>query len=176
MTIVDDLNVTANKPADPAPTQEESLTSILALLANLASSMGSIASRLGVMEHRIDSLDRDVIRSLSPDARAKVDDGAEAEEKDVEEEGADVELRTEPDLHQRPILPPPLALRCDGRVLLSTVDLEGFDLTKWETFTGIVLTEAETSDVLDRTDDAFLDTAAHIVGMLRHKGKRIASQ
>jgi hypothetical protein len=33
MTIVDDSNVTANKPADPSPTQEESLLSLLSLLA-----------------------------------------------------------------------------------------------------------------------------------------------
>ena len=115
MTIVNDSNATANKPADLAPTQEEN---------------------------------------------------------DADEEDAEVEPGTEPD---RDPLPPLLALRCDGRILLSTHDLEGIDLTTRETFVGIVLSEAETSDVLDRTDDAFLEAAARIAGLIRRKGKRVTS-
>ena len=170
--IVDDSNRTANKPVDPASIHEERILSILALLTDLASSMRSVAFRMDTMEHRMDDLDRDGLRALNANVRAKEDDSAEADDSDVEEEDADGELRTEPDVHD---LPPSLALRCDGRVLLSTSDLDGVDLTKREMFIGIVLSEAETSDVLDRTDDAFLDVAAHVSGLLRRTCKRVTS-
>jgi len=69
-------------------------------------------------------------------------------------------------------LDPPYALLCDGRLLLSTRDLEGIDLADRETFTGVVLSEAEATDALDRMADAFEDAAAHSAGWLRRKARK----
>jgi hypothetical protein len=84
------------------------------------------------------------------------------------EESADVEPRTDP--NPAP-LAPPFALRCDGRLLLSTRDLEGVNLSGRETFTGIVLSEAEAADALDRLDHAFHDAASHSAGWILRQSK-----
>jgi hypothetical protein len=151
MDTIDNPNETANKPATSTPSAEEN---IIALLAELTKSVNSIASRIDTMEHRFEDLDRDVLRALGTDARA-------------EEESADVEPHTAP-------LAPSFALRCDGRVLLSTRDLGDVDLSGRETFTGIVLSEAEAADAFDRLANAFEEAAAHGAGWLVRQSKKKA--
>ena len=152
MESIDNLNETAKKPATSTPSAEEN---IIALLADLTKSVRSLASRIDTMEHRFEHLDRDVIRALGIGAR-------------TDEERAEAEPHTAP-------LAPPFALRCDGRVLLSTRDLGSVDLSERETFTGIVLSEAEASDAFDRLAHSFEEAAAHgarwLVRQSKKKGK-----
>ena len=149
MNSVNDPDETAKNPADPAITDEQRT---IALFESISERLRSLDVRFEVIEKRLGYLDRDVLRAMGADVHA---------------EGA--EPLTEP--HSDP-LSPPYALRCDGRVLLSTHDLEGIDLSERETFTGIVLSEAEASDALDRMADLFEDAAAHTAGWVRRKVKK----
>lgn len=153
MDSIDTPSETAKKPATSTPTAEEH---IIAALADLTKQVCSIGSRIDAMEHRFGDLDRDVLRACGIDAR-------------TEEESADDELYTEPSSAP---LAPPYALRCDGRVLLSTRDLEGLDFTGRETFMGVVLSEAEAADALDRLAHAFAEAASHGAGWLLRQGKK----
>jgi hypothetical protein len=74
-----------------------------------------------------------------------------------------------------PLATSPLALRCDGRLLLSTADLEGVDLSGRELFTGIVLSEAEACDVLDRLADIFDEAAAYSAARILKGSKKPTS-
>jgi hypothetical protein len=68
---------------------------------------------------------------------------------------------------------PRLALRSDGRVLLSTADLEGVDLSSRERWEGVLLSEAEARDVLGRVsfDEAAAKTAGHLIALDRKAKK-----
>jgi hypothetical protein len=68
---------------------------------------------------------------------------------------------------------PPVALRCDGRVLLSTADLAHVDLSSRERWEGVLLNEAEACDVLDQLGfaEAAAKTAAHIITQVRNAKK-----
>jgi hypothetical protein len=149
MDSIDSLDETAKKPATSIPSAEEN---IIALLADLTKSVSSIASRIDTMEHRFEHLDRDVLRALGIDTR-------------TDEESAGAEPPTAP-------LAPPFALRCDGRVLLSTRDLTDVDLSGRETFTGIVLSEAEAADAFDHLANAFEEAAAHGAGWLMRQSQK----
>jgi hypothetical protein len=63
-----------------------------------------------------------------------------------------------------------IAIRCDGRVLLSTVDLSNVDLSKREIWVGLVLTEAEAAAIHARVN--FDEAAAEAVGRLRALDKK----
>jgi hypothetical protein len=137
----------AGQITEPATPTDEKRT--VMLLEAISAHLTALDERFDVIEKHLEGLDRDVLRAVGTDARA-------GEEEPV------TEAIPEP-------LPPSYALRCDGRVLLSTRDLEGIDLSGRETFTGIVLSEAEASDALDRMANAFEEAAAHSAGWLRKK-------
>jgi hypothetical protein len=149
MDNIDNPNETANKPATSTPSAEEN---IIALLADLTKGVSSIASRIDMMEQRFEYAEREVLRALGIDAP-------------TEEQSADVEPHAAPRA-------PAFALRCDGRVLLSTRDLGGVDLSGREMFTGIVLSEAEAADAFDRLANAFEEAAAHGAGWLVRQSKK----
>lgn len=78
-------------------------------------------------------------------------------------------------LGERPVLDvPALAVRCDGRVLLSTVDLTDVDLSAREIWVGLVLTEAEASDIHDRLDfeQAASPTVARLIAQSKKSKKK----
>lgn len=60
---------------------------------------------------------------------------------------------------------PPLALRCDGRVLINIGELQGVDLERYaaDVWTGIAISDVAASDLLDHLADGF-QGAAGIVG------------
>lgn len=68
---------------------------------------------------------------------------------------------------------PPLAIRCDGRILLSTADLKGIDLAGRERWECIVITEAEASDIFDRLpfEEAAAPTVARILAQAKKPKK-----
>ena len=155
MNSVNDSNEMANNSADPTVTDEKRT---VALLEDIAARLTALQARFELIEKRLEDLDRDVHLAIEADEDEDEDVGGGEEEPLVE-----------------PTPAPPArsyALRCDGRVLLSTRDLEDIDLSARETFTGIVLSEAEASDALDRMGNAFEETAAHSVGWLRKRGKK----
>jgi len=146
---------TSGQPTDPpaaTSTTEPTLISVMerniAALVRMTAVLTSLADRIEVLE--------DHVELLETDAEDQAD-------------GGDVEPLTEP--NPAP-LTPPLALRCDGRALLSVADLDGVDLSAREMFVGVVLTEAETSDLMERLDDAYHDAAAHMAASLRKRGKK----
>ena len=143
------------QPTDPSfatPTTEPTLISVMerniAALVRMTAVLTSLSDRIEVLEDHVELLE------------AAAEDAAD---------GTDVEPPTEP--NPAP-LTPPLALRCDGRALLSVNDLDGVDLSARETFVGVVLTESETSDLMERLDDAYHDAAAHMAASLRKRGKK----
>ena len=79
--------------------------------------------------------------------------------------------RAAPDGDQEPPEVPALALRSDGKTLLSIVHLGDMDLSTRERWEGIVLTEAEALDVLNRVSGACEDAAGHIAGRMVVKDK-----
>ena len=82
---------------------------------------------------------------------------------------ASIEPADPPDSGRRPCGSdvPRLAVRCDGRVLLSTVDLQDVDLSKREVWVGLVLSEAEASDIHDRLniEEAASPTVARLLAL-----------
>lgn len=64
---------------------------------------------------------------------------------------------------------PRLAFRCDGKLLVSLVDLEDLDLSSREVWIGLVATEAEASDIHERVnfDEAASPTVARIRASLK---------
>jgi hypothetical protein len=67
---------------------------------------------------------------------------------------------------------PALALRSDGRLLLSVAHLHGADLTGRETWTGIVLSAADARDAAEHLSDAADETGSHIAGRILWNGTK----
>ena len=133
----------AGKDSDPPAT----LTEILRL-------MRSVAVRLDALEHRFEYLDRDVLKAI----------GSESKPVTLDEE----EPLTEPD----PAHVPGLARLSNGRVAVSIVHLDGVNLgdrVRWE---GVILTEAEACDALDRVSDASDEAAGHVAGRILQMSKK----
>ncbi len=76
------------------------------------------------------------------------------------------EIRGEP--KPRPV--PALAIRADGKTLLSLAYLEGADLAGSEHWIGVVLADGDAGGLLDRVSGAYDDAAAHIAADILRKG------
>lgn len=84
---------------------------------------------------------------------------------DVLDEAHQTPEAGEAEASERPVEDVPvLAVRCDGRILVSTKDLSGIDRAGRETWEGLVLTEAEASDIHERLN--FEEAAAPTVARL----------
>jgi hypothetical protein len=106
------------------------------MLTEILAAVRELGSRMASLEVRLEGLDRDVV------------DTANAE--------------SVPDIKPEPPRVPALALRSDGRVLLSLTYLEGANLEGREQWTGIILNEAEACDALDVMRDAAGEAAAAV--------------
>jgi hypothetical protein len=153
MNSINDSSETAKNPTDPALPDEKRTS---ALLETISAHLSSLALRFNLIEKRLAHIERHVHRSNGADVPAGEEDSL-------------------PEPSSEPVSPP-YALRCDGRVLLSTDHLEGVDLSGRETFNGVVLDEAEISDALDRVADAFVEAAAYSVGWLRKVKKGVGGK
>lgn len=69
---------------------------------------------------------------------------------------------------------PPLALRCDGAVLLNLGELQGVDLQRFgaELWTGVVVSDTAASDLLDHLADGFQGAAGAIGAEIIKRAKR----
>ena len=137
-----------NNSAESVPTSE---APVAELLASIAGDLRSLGSRLELIERRLGQLEPGLERVVSGDGSGEDD------------------ALTGPSSER---FASPYALLCDGRLLLSVRDLEGIDLSDRETFTGVVLDEAESSDALDRMGPMFEEAAAFSAGWLLKKAKR----
>ena len=117
-------------------------------LTEIVTLLRGIGTRLDILEQRFEYLDRDVLKAIDAESSAVID--AEPEPPHV----------------------PTLALASDGRVLLSVHYVEGADISERQTWTGIILTEAEACDALDRMSDAADDTAGHVGGRIIANSKK----
>lgn len=137
----------AGQPTDPS----KSPTTLTEILRTVR----MIAIRLDTLETRFEYLDRDVLKAI----------GSESKPVTLDED----EPLTEPD----PAHVPGLARLSNGRVAVSVVHLDGIDLgdrVRWE---GVILTEAEACDALDRISDAADEAAGHVAGRIRQTSKKL---
>jgi hypothetical protein len=116
------------------------------MLTEILVALRDLGLRMAGMEARLEGLDRSVLEALNDEAAPN----------------------TEPE----PPRVPTLALTSDGRVLLSVHYVEGADLSDRETWTGILLSEAESFDALDAMSDAADDAAAHVGGRIIARSKK----
>lgn len=126
----------AGKETDPSITTPETTDDLLDFLERFQTYLDENLPRV-----------REACERLDARIRAKRDADAE-------------EPRTERDVP----LVPGLAFRSDGAILLHVDHLEGADLSARQTWTGVVLSEAEASDAVDRLADAADEAAGHIAG------------
>ena len=117
-------------------------------LADILKLLRDLSTRMTVLEERFEYLDRDVLKAIDAESIAVTD--------------------ADPESHRAPSL----AFTSDGRVLLSVTYLAGIDLTAREQWTGVVLTEAEASDVRDAVAEGCDDAAAHVGGYLIAQSKK----
>jgi hypothetical protein len=162
MSIVEDPNETANKPAIlPSPSSEQPTVSpppedrVSALFQEISAAVRQLADRMDVLEERLGGDERDASQTNGAGARSDAEPA---------------ELLTEA-FAAHGI--PPVALRCDGRVLLSTADLAHVDLSSRERWEGVLLNEAEAYDVLDQLgfEEAAAKTAGRIITLARNAKK-----
>lgn len=129
-----------------------------ATLTEILRTLRIVALRLDTLEHRFEYLDRDVLKAI----------GSESKPVTLDEEDDDEAPLTEPD----PAHVPGLARLSDGRVAVSIVHLDGIDIgdrVRWE---GVVLSEAEACDALDRVSDASDEAAGHVAGRILANAKK----
>jgi hypothetical protein len=124
-------------------------------LAKILAAIHGIGTRLGILEQRFEYLDRDVMRAIEspsvPNTLERLD-------------GEDPE----------PPVPlvPGLALRSDGKVLLSVAYLKGAEFEGRERWEGVVLSVAEAWDAIDAVSDGCDDAASRVAGRVLWKGKK----
>lgn len=93
-------------------------------------------------------------------------------EDEPERESADRPAPAEATEGAEPPHIPALALRCDGKTLLSVTHLAGADLSGRETWVGVVLHEEEALGVLARLSNASDEAAGYAAAGILWKGKR----
>jgi hypothetical protein len=81
-----------------------------------------------------------------------------------------IERLDEPDTRRPPLAS--LALRSDGKVLLSVAHVEGADLVGRERWEGVVLSDTEASRVLKAMSDAADDAASHAGGAILYRKRK----
>lgn len=175
MNSVDDPKETAKKPAEltsrPShlppvpPTTEER---VLALLHDISSSLQHLDVRMGSLEGRLGGTERNVLELDETSAQA-----GEADAESLTEPGAPhaIEPIDVPDTDRPPPPVPGLALRSDGKVLLSVTYLKGAELDDRERWEGVILNVAEAWDAIDAVSDGCDDAASRVAGRILWRGK-----
>ena len=118
------------------------------IFTEILAAIRTLGSRMESLEGRLEGLDRNVLDAINAEPA--------------------------PDTEPEPPRVPTLALTSDGRVLLSLHYVEGADVSGRETWTGILLSEAESFDALDAMSDAADDAAANVGGRIIARSKKKA--
>jgi hypothetical protein len=98
-------------------------------------------------------------------ACARLDARIRSQREELHEEEA-------PDTEPEPVHAPGLAFLSDGRAALHVSHLGGASMHDRETWTGVVLSVAETSDALEKLADAADDAAGNIAGYILFGSKK----
>jgi hypothetical protein len=135
-----------------------------AITTSVVTSEPDVLDNLAALRRGIEDIERNLpqLRAACEHlyARIAVERAAEEEERDAP--------GTTPD----PPQVPGLALRSDGKTLLSITHLDGVDVSDREVWTGVVLSEAEGSDALERITDACDEAAGHVAGRILLMSKK----
>lgn len=176
MNSVDDPKDTAKKPAEltsrtshlpPVPPTTEGR--VLALLHEISSSLQHLDVRMGILEGRLGGTERNVLDLEETSAQAGEADAESLTEPSVPH---DVEQIDVPDTDRTPAPIPGLALRSDGKVLLSIAYLKGAELDGRERWEGVILNVAEAWDAIDAVSDGCDDAASRVAGRILWRGKQ----
>lgn len=176
MHSVDDPRKTANKPAE-LPSTPSSLPTVtataeervIALLQEVSSTLRHLDLRMGTLEERLGASERTVLNADEAGVQAD-DEDAESLTNPGTSHG--IERLDPPDTDRPPSLVPALALRSDGKVLLSAGYLKGAELDGRERWEGVILNVAEACDVIDAVSDGCDDAASRVAGRIVWRGKK----
>lgn len=150
-------------PQEPSKGQETSDPSIVDLLEKHTRALVRITAVLTKLSGRLDALE-DRLSMPTSNGSESADDGPTHEDQGDEPHHVDES--------------PPLALRCDGKILLNIGEIEGdliaYELASYQRWTGIVLPESDARDLFDLLGDGFSGAAGSIGGDIirRARAKR----
>ena len=148
-------------PGVPGQEIDPSVASTDSDLAKILAAIRGIGTRLDALEHRFEYLDRDVLKAIGSESKPVTLD-------EDEDQGDDEAPLTEPD----PAHVPGLARLSNGRLALATVHLDAASLEGRDLWEGVILTEAEACDALDRVSDASDEAAGHVAGRILANAKK----
>jgi hypothetical protein len=174
MNSVNDPRETAKKPAElpstvsrlppiTATTEER----VIALLHEISSAVRDLDLRMGLLEGRIRASER---MALGTDETQEEEDDPES--LTTPSASHDVEQVERSDTDHAPPPVPGLALRSDGKVLLSVAYLTGAELDGRERWEGVILNVAEAWDAIDAVSDGCDDAASRVAGHILWRGKK----
>jgi hypothetical protein len=175
MHSVDDPHETAKNPAKLLSTPSSLSTAtatteerIIAFLQEISSSLQHLDGRIGTLEERLGGTERNALGAHETSVQADEEDAEPLTDRGASH-GTD---RLDPADTDRP--PPPipgLALRSDGKVLLSVAYLKGAELDDRERWEGVILNVAEAWDAIDAVSDGCDDAASRVAGGILWRGK-----
>lgn len=177
MHSVDDPNETDKKPAELRSTPSSSLSTatataeerMIALLQEISSSLRHLDGRMGTLEERLGGTERNALGDHETSVQADEED---AEPLTVLGASQGTEQLDPADTDCPSPLVPGLAIRSDGKVLLSVSYLEGAKLDGRERWEGVILNVAEAWDALDALSDRCDDAASGVAGYILQRGKK----
>lgn len=133
-----------------APEQSADRSASSDPVVEILTAIRALGDRLGILEQRLEQLDRNVLKAISsPSGRmpavwpAALDTG------------------------QPPERPVPLAMLNDGRVALCVTCIEGADLSEYERWEGIILPFEQAENMMSGLREAVDELAAHVGGSIR---------
>jgi hypothetical protein len=142
---------------------------MIALLQEISSSLRHLDGRMGTLEERLGGTERNVLSARETSVQADEEDTEPLTDLGVSH-GTE---RLDPADTDRPPPPiPSLALRSDGKVLLSVAYLKGSELDDRERWEGVILNVAEAWDAIDAVSDGCDDAASRVAGRILWRGKK----
>jgi hypothetical protein len=156
-----DVRIPGAAGQNPDPYASMNIADVLEQLRALEREIEQQLPRLRAATERLEV----VLRATENEPAGELGDDEESETTETTSEA------TAPDPDRARLPAPALALRSDGKVLLSVAYLRGVDLSERERWEGVVLTRAEATDARERVSGACDDAAAHLAGRLLWKDK-----
>jgi hypothetical protein len=142
---------------------------VLTLLHEISSSLRHLDVRMSTLEGCLGATERIVLEA--DDTSTKAD---EADAESIIDPAAPhrIEGLDLPNTDRPPPPIPGLALRSDGKVLLSLAYLKGAELDDRERWEGVILNVAEAWNAIDAVADGCDDAASRVAGRILWHGKK----
>lgn len=176
MHSVDDPHESAKKPANLPSTPSSLPTAIatseermIALLQEISSSLRHLDGRMGILEGRLGGTERNALDAHETSVQADEEDAEPLNDLGAPH-GTDRLDPADTDCPPPPI--PGLALRSDGKVLVSVAYLDGAELDGRERWEGVILNVAEAWDAIDAVSDGCDDAASRVAGRILWRGQK----